>query len=142
MGTAAATIGDSVIGVCMHTYMSTSPSPAGPVPTPVPTPGLPFNGKITGPGNQTVLIMGKPASVMGDAVANTPIHPPTGGASIVGPIDPTATNTATITVCTATVLVGGKQLAKTGDKTGPECGLIPGGGPATVTGTAATVLVG
>src|SRR4051794_25669288 len=98
MGFPAATLGDDVLGSCLHTYASTTPSPAGPVPTPTPL-TLPFMGKIMGPGNATVLIMGKPASVMGDNVVNSAIHPPAAGVVTPGPAAPPATNKTTIISC-------------------------------------------
>ena len=142
MGKPAAVLMDNVIGTCLHTYQSTSPSPAGPVPTPVPL-NLPFMGNIVGPGAATVLICGKPASVLGDNVVNKAIHPPVGGASIPGPAVPPATNKAAIALqCSTTVLICGKPATITGAQTTPECGLAPGGGPAKVIGSAMTVLIG
>jgi uncharacterized Zn-binding protein involved in type VI secretion len=141
MSKPAATLGDQVIGNCLHTYQSTTPTPAGPVPSPVPTP-LPFMGQIMGPGAPTVLIGGKPASVLGDNVVNTAIHPPVGGLVTPGPAVPPTTNKATIIQGSATVLIGGKPAVRMGDQTTPECGLAPGGGPAKVLGTAMTVLIG
>lgn len=141
MGTPAATLTDQVMGMCLHTYQSTTPSPGGPVPTPVPL-TLPFVGKIVGPGAPTVLICGKPASVLGDNVVNTAIHPPVAGAAIPGPAVPPATNKATIIQGSPTVLIGGKPAVRTGDQSTPECGLAPGGGPAKVIGSAVTVLIG
>ena len=140
MGQPAAVLTDQVMGSCLHTYQSTTPSPAGPVPTPVPM-TLPFVGKIVGPGAPTVLICGKPASVLGDNVVNTAIHPPVGGAAIPGPAVPPATNKATIIQGSATVLIGGKPAVRMGDQSTPECGLAPGGGPAKVIASAVTVLI-
>jgi uncharacterized Zn-binding protein involved in type VI secretion len=137
MGTPAATLTDKVIGSCMHTYMSTTPSPAGPVPSPVPM-TLPFQGMIVGPGCPTVLIGGKPASVVGDNVANSAIHPPVGGAAIPGPAVPPATNISTIVMGSATVLFGGVPAVRTGSESAPTCGLT---GPAIVQGSASTVLI-
>jgi uncharacterized Zn-binding protein involved in type VI secretion len=137
MGTPAACIGDQVMGSCMHTYMSTTPSPGGPVPSPVPM-TLPFVGQIVGPGAPTVLICGKPASVMGDNVANTAMHPPVGGAAIPGPAVPPATNISTVLVGSPTVLICGKPAARTGSTSAPTCGLT---GPANVIGSGATVLI-
>jgi uncharacterized Zn-binding protein involved in type VI secretion len=142
MGKPAAVLTDQVMGMCLHTYQSTTPSPGGPVPTPVPM-NLPFVGKIVGPGAPTVLICGKPASVFGDNVVNTAIHPPVGGASIPGPAVPPATNKATIALqCSTTVLIGGKPATVMGSQTTPECALAPGGGPAKVIASAMTVLIG
>jgi len=137
MGTPAATIGDPVLGACLHTYQSTTPSPAGPVPTPVPMP-LPFVGKIVGPGAPTVLIGGKPASVVGDNVVNTAMHPPAAGAAIPGPAQPTATNKTVIQDGSPTVLICGKPAVRTSSMGAIDCGLT---GPPVVTGTAATVLI-
>jgi uncharacterized Zn-binding protein involved in type VI secretion len=137
MGTPAATIGDKVMGSCLHTYQSTSPSPTGPVPSPVPQ-TLPFVGTIVGPGEATVLIGGKPASVVGDNVVNTAIHPPVGGATIPGPATPPATNKTTIQDGSATVLIGGKPATRTGSHAVPDCGMTA---PGNVIGGAATVLI-
>ena len=134
----AAVLTDQVIGSCQHTYQSTTPTPGGPVPTPTPM-TLPFVGKIVGPGAPTVLICGKPASVMGDNVVNTAIHPPIGGAAIPGPAVPPATNKATVAVlCSQIVLIQGKPAVVTGSQTTPECGLSAGG--ARVIASAVTVL--
>lgn len=141
MGMPAATLTDKVIGNCLHTYQSTTPTPAGPVPSPVPIP-LPFMGVIMGPGAPTVLIGGKPASVMGDNVVNSAVHPPVGGAPIPGPAVPPATNQTTIIQGSPTVLIMGKPAVRTGDQSAPTCGLTPGGGPAKVVGTAGNVLIG
>ncbi len=141
MGVPAATLTDQVLGSCLHIYQSTTPSPAGPVPTPVPM-TLPFVGQIVGPGAPTVLIGGKPASVMGDNVSNTAIHPPVGGVAIPGPAVPPATNISTIIQGSPTVLIMGKPAVRMGDQSAPTCGLAPGGGPAKVIGTAVTVLIG
>lgn len=136
MGTPAAVVGDSVMGACLHTYQSTSPSPTGVVPTPVPMP-LPFQGSIVTP-VPTVLINNKPAATLGAVVVNKSIHPPVGGASIPGPAVPPATNKATIIDGSPTVLINNKPAVRTGCKTTPECGLT---GPAVVIGTCFTVLI-
>ena len=136
MGTPAAVLGDSVIGSCLHTYQSTTPSPGGPVPSPVPM-TLPFKGSIM-EGVPTVLICGKPAVTLGASVVNTSVHPPMGGVSIPGPAVPPATNKATIIDGSPTVIIGEKPIVRTGCKTTPECGLT---GPAIVQGTATTVLI-
>lgn len=141
MSLPAATVGDKVVGSCLHTYMSTTPSPGGPVPSPVPL-TLPFMGVIAGPGAPTVMIANKPASVLGDNVVNQAMHPPVAGAAIPGPAVPPATNKATLVSGSATVMICNKPAVRTGDKSTPECGLAPGGGPAIVVGTAATVLLG
>lgn len=137
MGVPAAVIGDSVVGNCLHTYQSTTPTPAGPVPSPVPTP-LPFQGTIVA-GCPTVLINGKPAAYLSQPnVVNKSIHPPVGGGPTPGPAVPPATNKATIIDGSPTVLIQGMPAIRTGSKTTPECGLT---GPATVIGSAATVLI-
>ena len=137
MGTPAATIGDQVLGACLHTYQSTTPSPGGPVPTPVPM-TLPFMGQIVGPGAATVLIGGKPASVAGDNVVNTAIHPPVGGAAIPGPAQPSATNKTVVNDGSPTVSICGKAAVRTGSQGEIDCGLTA---PPVVMGTAATVLI-
>jgi uncharacterized Zn-binding protein involved in type VI secretion len=140
MGTPAASMGDSVLGSCLHTYQSTTPSPGGPVPTPVPM-TLPFQGKIIGPCAPTVLIGGKPASVLMDNVVNTSVHPPMGGAATPGPPIPPATNKAVIIMGSPTVLICNKPAIRTGSITNPgppDCGLVPN---AVVQGSAVTVLI-
>ena len=136
MGMPAATLGDNVIGACLHTYASTTPSPAGPVPTPVPMP-LPFMGSIV-QGEPTVIIAGKPAVTLGAAVVNKALHPPAAGAAIPGPAMPPATNKATIIDGSPTVLINKKPAVRTTCKSSPECGLT---GPAMVIGSAMTVLI-
>lgn len=79
---------------------------------------------ITGPGIPTVLIAGKPASVMGDLVSGTVCA----GAISAG--------------CSTTVLIGGRGAARsTTTVTGAN---VTSGAPVTtaVIGTAATVLIG
>ena len=106
MGQPAATMGDQVVGQDTHVIMV--PSPGGPVPTPQP---FPFSGAITSGCDQTVLIGGKPAAVLGAIAINEPPHLPTSGPFQVPP-----TNQATISKGSATVLIGGKPAARNGDK--------------------------
>ena len=132
----AATVGDSVLGGCLHTYQSTTPSPGGPVPTPVPMP-LPFVGKLVSM-EPTVLIGGKPAVTIPANVVNTAIHPAAGGAAIPGPAVPPATNKATVIDGAVTLLINNKPMVRTTSKSTPECGLL---GPAITVGTAFNMLV-
>ncbi|MBN2145904.1 MAG: PAAR domain-containing protein [Anaerolineales bacterium] len=78
---------------------------------------------ITGPGMPTVLIMSKPACVMGDLVS---------GAACVG----------SVVMGSPTVLIGNRPAVRMGD---PVAGANPATGvpvSTTVMGTAATVLIG
>lgn len=83
---------------------------------PMITPGTPpiphVGGPIAGPGCPTVLIMGRPAAVMGDT------------SICVGP-------PAAIAVGSPTVLIGGKPAARVGDLTA-HGGTITGPGAPTV----------
>jgi uncharacterized Zn-binding protein involved in type VI secretion len=133
----AAKVGDQVMGGCLHTYQSTTPSPVGPVPTPVPTP-LPFVGQIVS-FEPTCLIGGVPAVTTPANVVNTAVHPPAGGASIPGPAVPPATNTAIVVEGSPTVLINNKPLVRMTSKTAmPACGLLA---PAVTIGTAVNMLV-
>jgi uncharacterized Zn-binding protein involved in type VI secretion len=106
MGQPAAKMGDKVVGVDIHIIMIPAP-PAPPVPTPLPHP---FNGTITGGCITTVNIMGKPAAVVGSTADNLPPHIPQGG-----PFQKPPTNKGTVQKGSATVMIGGKPAARTGD---------------------------
>lgn len=105
MGQPVATQGSLV--VAMDTHIVMIPSPGGPVPTPVPAP---FNGQITGGTVSTVLIMGKPVAVIGSTADNLPPHIPAGG-----PFQTPPQNLGSVHTGSATVLVGGKGIARNGD---------------------------
>ena len=125
------------MGGCLHTYASTTPSPAGPVPTPVPMP-LPFVGKIVSL-EPTCLLGGVPAVTIPANVVNTAVHPPAAGAAIPGPAAPPATNTAIVVEGSSKVLLNNKPLVRMTSKTAmPACGLLS---PALTIGTMVTMLV-
>ncbi len=109
MGLPAAKLGDKVVGVDTHIVMV--PTAGGPVPTPLPHP---FNGTIDSGLCQNVMIEGKPAATIGSRASNLPPHFPTPpGTSFSKP----PSNMATITMGSATVLLGGKGAARMGDTT-------------------------
>jgi uncharacterized Zn-binding protein involved in type VI secretion len=131
MGQPVATQGSLVMAMDTHIVMI--PSPGGPVPTPVP---MPFNGQITGGTVSTVLIMGKPAAVIGSTADNVPPHIPIGGPFQVPP-----QNAGTVHTGSATVLVGGKGIARNGD-TATTCDDIAPAAPKGQVIAVGTVLAG
>jgi uncharacterized Zn-binding protein involved in type VI secretion len=107
MGQPAARLTDQVMGTDTHIVLV----PAGPslVPTPLPHP---FTGILTGSAVNTVRIAGQPAAVVGSTADNTPAHFPTPpGTSFQKP----PANKATIQMGSATVKIGGKAAARSGD---------------------------
>lgn len=105
MGQPAAKQGDQITATDTHIIMI--PSPGGPVPTPLPHP---FSGIINGGLSSDVLIEGMPAATVGSTATNTPPHIPQGGPFQIPP-----TNQGRITIGSATVLINGKQAARSGD---------------------------
>jgi uncharacterized Zn-binding protein involved in type VI secretion len=129
MGTPAAVEGDQVAGTCpLHLI----PNPASGAPQPAPP--LPFTAPITIGTCPTVLICGSPAVVVGATGFNTPPHV---GLHPADPFMVPAMQQAVITQGSATVLLGGIPAAPTGSMA--TCCAQPVG---TLTGTAATVLIG
>src|SRR6266702_2372174 len=107
MGQPAAKDGDQVIGTDTHIVMV----PAGPslVPTPLPHP---FTGRLTSALASSVTIDGKAAALVGSTADHTSGHVPTPpGTSFQRP----PSNKGTVQRGSATVLVEGKGLARTGD---------------------------
>jgi uncharacterized Zn-binding protein involved in type VI secretion len=102
----AAKLGDRVVGTDVHIVLV--PSSGGPVPTPM---SLPFAGMITGGCCATVLIEGKPAATQGSQATNAPPHTPPTGRFAREP-----DNRGIVLLGSATVLVGGKPLARAGDR--------------------------
>ena len=130
MGQPAAVAGDRVQATCAVHLV---PNPASGIPQPAPP--LPFSAPLTMALATTVLVAGKPAAVQGSQGHNTPPH--------VGlhPTDPAFApplQVATVIKGSASVLFGGLPAVRTGDPA-TVCTGVPGG---TVTGTAATVLIG
>ena len=109
MGKPAAKQGDQVVAVDMHIVMV--PSPGGPVPTPLPHP---FSGVLDGGLSQDVMVMGRPAAVVGSTARNMPPHLPTPPGTVFQ-IPPT--NQARILMGSSTVLINGKPAARAGDQT-------------------------
>lgn len=105
MGQPAAKQGDQITATDTHIIMI--PSPGGPVPTPLPHP---FSGIINGGLSSDVLIEDMPAATVGSTATNTPPHIPQGGPFQIPP-----TNQGRITIGSATVLINGKQAARSGD---------------------------
>jgi uncharacterized Zn-binding protein involved in type VI secretion len=105
MGQPAAKKGDSVIG--MDTHVLLVPSPAGPVPTPTP---MPFVGALDGALSTTTFVQGQCAATASSTASNAPAHLPT-----AGPFQRPPSNKATIDGGSATVFIGGKPAARSGD---------------------------
>jgi uncharacterized Zn-binding protein involved in type VI secretion len=106
MGVPAAVNGSSVVGVDLHIVIV-----PGTPPVPTPLPHL-FSGKIDGGLVQTVKIGGQPAAVVGSTATNSPSHLPTPpGTSFQKP----PANKGTVLMGSATVMIGGKQAARTAD---------------------------
>jgi uncharacterized Zn-binding protein involved in type VI secretion len=123
-GTPAAVMGDKITGTCIH------PVPSPGAGTPVPT-ALPFAAPLFDGLASSVLIEGKAAAVVGSAGLNAPPH--------VGITDAFAAanlQRGTVTSGSTRVLFEGKPAARTGSSA-KTCTA-----PGTVTGTAATVVIG
>ncbi len=107
MGVPAATASHAVVAVDTHIVLV--PSPGGPVPTPLPHP---FSGTLDGGLITAVKIAGQPAAVVGSTATNNPPHLPTPpGTSFQKP----PANRGTVAMGSATVRIGGKPAARTGD---------------------------
>jgi uncharacterized Zn-binding protein involved in type VI secretion len=106
MGQPAAKQGDQITATDIHIIMIPAP-PGPPVPTPLPHP---FSGIINGGLSSDVLIEGMPAATVGSTATNTPPHIPQGGPFQIPP-----TNQGRIIMGSATVLINGKQAARSGD---------------------------
>lgn len=106
MGQPAAKQGDQITATDIHIIMIPAP-PGPPVPTPLPHP---FSGIIDGGLSSDVLIEGMPAATVGSTATNTPPHIPQGGPFQIPP-----TNQGRIIMGSATVLINGKQAARSGD---------------------------
>jgi uncharacterized Zn-binding protein involved in type VI secretion len=106
MGLPAAKQGDIVTAVDTHIVIV-----PGPTPTAVPLPH-PFKGTLSGGLSPDVLIMGKPAAVVGSTAQNVPPHLPTPpGTSFSG----TPANQGTVAMGSTTVTINGKAAARAGD---------------------------
>lgn len=129
MSQPAAVLGDPVVGSCAIHQI---PNPASGVPQPAPP--MPFNAPLTQGLATSVLIMNKPAAVMGSSGVNTPPH--------VGlhPSDPSmlpAAQQGRVVAGSQSVLFEGKPAAHTGCQVS-MCAAAPG----QLTGSGASVLIG
>jgi uncharacterized Zn-binding protein involved in type VI secretion len=104
-GKPAAKSGDTVTGTDVHVVLV--PAPGGPVPTPTP---MPFAGTIDGGVVAEVVCEGQPIAVEGSSATNQPAHVPVGGSFQTPPA-----NRATLHTASASVLAGGKGVARAGD---------------------------
>lgn len=133
MGLPAATTTSQVVAIDIHIVMV--PTPGGPVPAPLPHP---FNAMIQTATVSTVLVGGKPVATQDSVALNTPPHLPTPpGVMFQKP----PANQGKVLLGSATVLAGGKGVARVGDQvtTCNDPADMPVG---TIVGPAGTVLVG
>ena len=129
MGTPAIVQGDMVTGSCpVHQI----PNPASGVPQPSPAP-MPFSAPLLQGLCMNVLIMGKPAAVIGSEGLNTPPHV---GLHASDPFMVPIQQKGRILGGSPTVMFGGKPAAK---PTPPPMMCMS---PGSVTGTALTVQIG
>ncbi|GAA5193524.1 PAAR domain-containing protein [Rugosimonospora acidiphila] len=130
MGQPAAKAGDRVVGVDVHIVLP--PAQAPPVALP-----HPFGGVISGGVSTDVMIMGKPAAVVGSTATNTPPHLPAApGTAFQRP----PSNLATIRQGSATVRINGRPAARAGDRA-DTCN-DPQDVPAGTVVAAGTVMIG
>src|SRR5207253_11294341 len=103
----AAKQGDKVVAIDTHIVMVQ----AGPsqVPTPLPHP---FAGVISDGLSQDVKIMGMPAATVGSTADNLPPHMPSPPGTT---FQKSPSNKATIQIGSPTVMINGKQAARSGD---------------------------
>jgi uncharacterized Zn-binding protein involved in type VI secretion len=102
----AARQGDPVTGTDIHIVLV--PSASGTTPTPTP---LPFAGQLTSGLSTDVFINNLAAATVNSVAQNLPPHIPPPGTSFSKP----PTNQGRVLTGSATVLVNGKQLARSGD---------------------------
>jgi uncharacterized Zn-binding protein involved in type VI secretion len=108
MGLPAAKQGDQVIATDTHIVLVSAP-PGPPVPTLLPHP---FVGLLNSGLSSDVMIMGRPAAVVGSEATNNPPHIPT--APGIGFQKP-PTNKGTVMIGSQTVLINNKPAARQGD---------------------------
>ena len=130
MGQPAAKQGDKIVATDIHIILI--PSPVGPVPTPLPHP---FTGILGNNLSTNVNVMGMPAATVGSVADNVPPHIPQGGQFQKPP-----TGKGQIITGSATVMINGKQAARSGD-TALTCN-DPVDLPAGTVVAVATVLIG
>ena len=127
MGQPAAVMGDRITGTCLVHQM---PNPASGVPQPAGP--LPFSAPLTIGLATTVLIGGKPAAVQGSSGTNTPPHV---GLHATDPFAVPTLQVGRVVSGSPTVLIEGKQAARTGAQV--TCCVDVG----QLVGSAATVLI-
>lgn len=103
MGRPAAKQGDRITALDTHLIQPPGTSP------PVPVPHA-FSGILDGGLVPDVRIEGRPAATVGSTATNTPPHLPQGGSFVVPP-----RNQGRVTAGSATVFLGGKPAARSGD---------------------------
>lgn len=128
MGTPAVVQGDRIVALCAGHQV---PNPSSGAPQPGPP--FPFSAPLLLGLDNTVLIGGKPAAVVGSNGVNTPPHV---GLHVSDPHAAPSAQKGTVTQGSPTVLFGGKPAARTG-----SYGTVCLGAPGNVIGTAATVLI-
>ncbi|MEZ4444879.1 MAG: PAAR domain-containing protein [Polyangiaceae bacterium] len=101
----AAKLGDRVVAVDTHILLV--PSPGGPVATPTP---CPFDGKLVERLCRDVLIDNLPVATEESVALNVVPHIPT-----AGPFQRPPSNRGTVKSGCATVLAGGRKIARLGD---------------------------
>ena len=107
MGRPAAKQGDQVTATDIHLVV---PPPPASAPFPLPHP---FTGQLNGGLSTDVMIMSRPAAVVGSTATNLPPHVPTPpGVSFAKP----PANQATVVTGSATVKINGKPAARAGDQ--------------------------
>ncbi len=129
MGTPAVVAGDRITAICAVHQV---PNPASGVPQPAPP--LPFSAPLIQSLASSVLIGGKPAAVVGSSGLNTPPHV---GLHVSDPFMAPPTQQGTVVAGSGTVLIENRPAAYTG----ASC-TICAGLPGTLSGSAATVLIG
>jgi len=105
MGMPVAKQNDTVVATDIHIILVPA---LVPIPTPFPHP---FNGVLDSALSPNVNVMGLPAAIVGSIAHNTPPHLPMGP----GPFAIPPTNMGTIMTGSATVMVNGQPIARSGD---------------------------
>lgn len=128
MGNPAAKQGDQVIATDTHIILI----PPYSTPTPLPHP---FAGMLSGGLSADVNIGGMPAAILGSSADNLPPHIPQGG-----PFQKPPSNSGTVIMGSATVMINGQPAARMGD-TANTCN-DPADLPVGQVVAAGTVLIG
>lgn len=131
MGVPAGILGDKIMGTC-PTHLA-----VGPLGAPIKAPPLPFMAPVTLMSATKVMIMNKPALVVGSKGFNTPPHIP----PAIHPSDPSMAPPMQFGVVlfgSPKVLIEGKPAAKMGSK----CGICTGVPLGNLVATGMKVLIG